>query len=89
MKGGRAVSQWNLFTQKVYKEGKAKNSNYKFRDALKDASRRKGEMGSMNVSRKRSRKSARSAAMAGGSRKSGRSAALAGGSRRNRSRSNQ
>jgi hypothetical protein len=89
MKGGRAVSQWNLFTQKVYKEGKAKNSNYKFRDALKDASRRKAEMGSMNVSRKRSRKSARSAALTGGSRKSGRSAALAGGSRRNRSRSNQ
>ena len=26
MKGGRAVSQWNLFTQKVYKEGKAKNA---------------------------------------------------------------
>jgi hypothetical protein len=76
MKGGRAVSKWNLFTQKVYKEGKAKNSNYKFRDALRDASRRKAEMGSMNVSRKRSRKSSRSAS-------------LAGGSRRNRTRSNK
>ena len=69
MKGGRAASQWNLFTQKVYKEGKAKNANYKFRDALRDASRRKAEMGSMSVSRKRTRKSGRSAALAGGKRR--------------------
>lgn len=70
MKGGRAVSQWNLFTQKVYKEGKAKNVNYKFKDALRDASRRKAEMGSMSVSRKRTRKSGRSAAMTGGKKRS-------------------
>ena len=70
MKGGRAASQWNLFTQKVYKEGKAKNANYKFRDALRDASRRKAEMGSMSVSRKRTRKNGRSAAMTGGRKRS-------------------
>jgi len=44
----RKLSAWNVFVSKVFKEGKAKNSNYKFRDALKDASARKGEMGSMS-----------------------------------------
>ena len=47
MKGGkRSLSAWNLFVKKVYNEGKTTNSNYKFKDALKDASRRKKEMGS-------------------------------------------
>ena len=43
---GKKLSSWNLFVQKVYKEGKAKNKNYEFRHALKDASRRKHEMSS-------------------------------------------
>lgn len=86
MQGGRAVSKWNLFTKKIYKEGKAKNKNYQFRDALRDASRRKSEMGAMNVSRKKGR----SAAATGGSRRSrtsskGRSRS----SSKGRSRSNQ
>ena len=47
MKGGkRALSSWNLFVKKVYKEGKSSDSNYQFKDALRDASKRKGEMGS-------------------------------------------
>ena len=47
MKGGkRALTPWNLLVKKVYREGKAKNSSYSFKNALKDASRRKGEMGS-------------------------------------------
>jgi len=47
MKGGkRALSPWNIFVKKVYHEGKTSNSNYEFKDALKDASKRKGEMGS-------------------------------------------
>lgn len=47
MKGGkRSLSAWNLFVRKVYNQGKTTNSNYKFKDALKDASRRKKEMGS-------------------------------------------
>jgi len=47
MKGEkRSLSSWNLFVKKVYNEGKSTNSNYKFKDALKDASRRKKEMGS-------------------------------------------
>jgi hypothetical protein len=77
MKGGkRQLSQWNLFVQKVYKEGKAKDSEYEFKQALSDASKRKSEMGSMKSSSgrgtKKSRKSAkksrgsRSMALAGG-----------------------
>lgn len=66
MKGGkRQLSQWNLFVQKVYKEGKAKDSNYEFKQALSDASKRKSEMGSMK-SRKVSRKSRGKRSMAGG-----------------------
>jgi hypothetical protein len=45
MKGGkRALSSWNIFVKKVYREGKAANSSYEFKDALRDASKRKGEM---------------------------------------------
>jgi hypothetical protein len=36
---------WNLFVKKIYHEGKAKNKTYQFKDALKDASKRKSEMG--------------------------------------------
>jgi hypothetical protein len=47
MKGGkRALSSWNIFVKKVYREGKSTDSNYQFKDALRDASKRKGEMGS-------------------------------------------
>jgi hypothetical protein len=47
---------WNDFTKKIYAEGKKKNPSYKFSQALKDASKRKGEMGSSSSSRKRSKK---------------------------------
>jgi len=67
------LSEWNKFVQKVYREGKQKNPNYKFKDALSDASARKGEMGKPSVevgsvgtkSRKsrRSRKAARKSCM--------------------------
>jgi len=50
MKGGkRQLSQWNLFVKKVYQEGKAKDSEYQFKQALSDASSRKSEMGNMNA----------------------------------------
>jgi len=45
MQGGRKLSSWNLFVKKIYKEGKSSDSNYSFKQALADASRRKGEMG--------------------------------------------
>jgi hypothetical protein len=38
-----------MFVKKVYEEGKAKNANYKFKQALVDASKRKGEMGSSSA----------------------------------------
>ena len=47
MKGGRKPSAWNIFVTKIYQEGHKKNSDYSFKQALSDASKRKGEMGSM------------------------------------------
>lgn len=44
MKGGRKASTWNLFVKKVYEEGRSKDSEYMFKQALKDASKRKNEM---------------------------------------------
>ena len=48
MKGGkRALSPWNIFVKKIYREGKSTDSSYQFKNALRDASKRKGEMGSV------------------------------------------
>ena len=44
------ASAWNLFVKKIFHEGKKNNKSYSFKEALKDASRRKGEMGSMSSS---------------------------------------
>jgi hypothetical protein len=46
MQGGRKLSSWNIFVKKIYQEGHSKNKDYSFKQALSDASRRKGEMGS-------------------------------------------
>lgn len=43
------LSDWNKFVQKIYREGKSSNPEYKFKNALKDASARKSEMGSVGV----------------------------------------
>ena len=40
-----ALTKWNLFVKKIFHEGRRKNSSFKFKDALKEASRRKSEMG--------------------------------------------
>ena len=91
MQGGKKLSSWNLFVKKVYKEGKAKNSNYEFKQALVDASKRKSEMGAMNASSrknksmgkmKRNTRRGMAMAMAGG--KTRRSMAMAGGKSRRR-----
>ncbi len=50
------ASAWNMFVKKIYWEGKKKNKNFQFKDALKEASKRKGEMGSMSSSMKKSSK---------------------------------
>jgi hypothetical protein len=53
MKGGkRALTPWNIFVKKIFREGKAKNASYAFKDALRDASKRKGEMGSSSGTKK-------------------------------------
>jgi hypothetical protein len=83
MQGGRKLSDWNIFVKKVYAEGKANDSSYEFKDALKDASSRKSEMSSMKSvtasgvkKSKKSRKSKKSKnyrkrniALSGGTRK--------------------
>jgi hypothetical protein len=46
------MSAWNDFVKKIYWENKKKNKNFQFKDALKEASRRKGEMGSSTKSHK-------------------------------------
>jgi hypothetical protein len=40
------MTAWNDFVKKIYHEGHNKDSNYSFKQALKDASARKSEMGS-------------------------------------------
>jgi hypothetical protein len=45
-------SAWNLFVKKIYHEGKAKDPNYEFKNALKDASKRKSEMGTSSATTK-------------------------------------
>jgi hypothetical protein len=71
MQGGRKLSQWNLFVKKVYREGKAKNSKYNFRQALQDASELKSKMGSVKNRAKSSKKSKgkRSMSISGGTRR--------------------
>jgi hypothetical protein len=46
------MSAWNDFVKKIYWENKKKNKNFQFKDALREASRRKGEMGSSSSSSK-------------------------------------
>lgn len=46
------MSAWNDFVKKIYWENKKKNKNYQFKDALREASKRKGEMGSSSSSSK-------------------------------------
>lgn len=88
MQGGRKLSSWNIFVKKVYQEGHAKDKNYSFKQALSDASKRKGEMGSskpvaMGTKKSRKSKKSRSMALAGGKSRR-RSMALSGGKSRRR-----
>jgi len=78
MQGGRKLSSWNIFVKKIYQEGHAKDKNYSFKQALSDASKRKGEMGSNTGMGMKSKKMSKKS-------KSSRSMALAGGKSRRRS----
>jgi hypothetical protein len=51
----RKLSSWNLFVKKIYQEGKAKNKNYEFKQALVDASKRKSEIGHTTSAHKKSK----------------------------------
>jgi len=51
------MSAWNDFVKKIYWEGKKKNPDYKFKQALQDASKRKGEMGSTSSMSSKNKKS--------------------------------
>jgi hypothetical protein len=53
-------SAWNMFVKKIYEEGHKKNPDYSFKQALKDASKRKSEMGSMSNKMGKSMKKAKS-----------------------------
>jgi len=80
MQGGRKLSSWNIFVKKVYQEGHSKDKDYSFKQALSDASKRKGEMGSNTaMGTKKMRKMGKKS-------KSRRSMALAGGRRSRRHR---
>jgi hypothetical protein len=50
-------SEWNMFVKKIYEEGKAKDPNYEFKQALIDGSKRKSEMGRASASGVKSKKS--------------------------------
>ena len=55
------ASDWNRFTSKIFKEGRAKHGkSYSFKQALKEASDRKGEMGKMGTAADVSTKSRKS-----------------------------
>jgi len=53
------MTAWNDFVKKIYHEGHNKDSNYSFKQALQDASKRKGEMGSSSSSSSSSKMSKR------------------------------
>ena len=76
-------SEWNMFVKKIYEEGHAKDPNYKFKQALKDASKRKSEMGhSSSMKKSKTAKRGKSRQNKGKSR----SMALAGGRKSRRRR---
>ena len=68
------MTAWNDFVKKIYHEGHNKDSNYSFKQALKDASARKSEMGkselAMGVKTAKKTKAPKSAKKSRKSRKS-------------------
>ena len=76
-------SAWNMFVKKIYEEGKAKDPNYEFKNALKDASKRKSEMGH-SASASGVKKTAKRHRTARRGKRRSSSLALAGGRRRSR-----
>lgn len=73
------MTAWNDFVKKIYHEGHSSDKNYSFKQALKDASSRKNEMGKPNLAMGVKTKSAKKTKTSRKSRKTRKS-------RKNRSR---
>jgi hypothetical protein len=80
------MTAWNDFVKKIYHEGHNKDKSYSFKQALQDASKRKGEMGSSSASSsasssKKSRKKSKKSKKGG---KKGSKCSKSGGTRKRR-----
>jgi hypothetical protein len=64
------MSAWTDFVKKIHDEGQVKDSSYSFKQAMKDASERKGEMGSSNSVKTKKMRKGKKAKKGGKSRKS-------------------
>lgn len=56
----KKLSSWNMFVKKIFQEGKAKNKDFQFKDALKEASARKGEMKNIKTNDKEEKEGTKS-----------------------------
>jgi hypothetical protein len=65
------MTAWNDFVKKIYHEGHNKDSSYQFKQALKDASKRKSEMGSSTPGKKSSKSKRTRKSRKGGKRRKG------------------
>jgi hypothetical protein len=54
------MSAWTNFVKKVFMEGKKKNPAFQFKDAMKEASKRKSEMGTTTKKARTSKKRGKS-----------------------------
>jgi hypothetical protein len=50
------MSAWTSFVKKIFMEGKKKNPAFQFKDAMKEASKRKSEMGATTKKARTSKK---------------------------------
>ena len=70
------MTAWTDLVSKIFKEGRAKDSSYQLKDAMKEASKRKSEMGSSSsaaVAPSKSRKKRGKSKKSGKSKKRGKS----------------
>ncbi len=50
------MSAWTSFVKKIYMEGKKKDPAFQFKDAMKEASKRKSEIGTTTTKKARTSK---------------------------------
>jgi len=78
------MTAWNDFVKKIYHEGHNKDKSYSFKQALQDASKRKGEMGSSSASSSSSSSSKKSRKKGKKSKKMGKKGGKSCGTRKRR-----